>query len=36
MKLKVVANGRGKVRSQSIREGTAVVKGQTVYLELGA
>ena len=35
MKLKVVANGRGKVRSQSIREGTAVVKGQTVYLELG-
>jgi cell division protein FtsI (penicillin-binding protein 3) len=35
MKLKVVVNGRGKIRSQSIREGTAIAKGQTVYLELG-
>jgi cell division protein FtsI (penicillin-binding protein 3) len=35
MKLKVVVNGRGKVRSQSISAGTRIAKGQTVYLELG-
>ena len=35
MKLKVVVNGRGRVRNQSITAGTKIEKGQTVYLELG-
>jgi cell division protein FtsI (penicillin-binding protein 3) len=35
MKLKVVVNGRGRIRGQSISAGTRVEKGQTVYLELG-
>ncbi len=36
MDLKVVARGRGKVRSQSISPGTEISKGQTVYLDMGA
>jgi cell division protein FtsI (penicillin-binding protein 3) len=35
MKLKVVAKGKGKVKSQSIGPGTPIEKGQTVYLEMG-
>jgi len=34
MKLKVVVNGKGKVKSQSIAAGTKITKGQTVYLEM--
>jgi len=34
--LQVIANGKGKVISQSIPEGMAVQKGQTVYLNLGS
>lgn len=34
MKLKVVVNGKGKVKTQSIAAGTKIAKGQTVYLEM--
>jgi cell division protein FtsI (penicillin-binding protein 3) len=34
--LQVIATGKGKVTSQSIPAGMAVVKGQTVYLNLGS
>jgi cell division protein FtsI (penicillin-binding protein 3) len=34
MKLKVVVNGKGKVKAQSIAAGTKITKGQTVYLEM--
>ena len=33
--LQVIATGKGKVTAQSIAAGTPVVKGQTVYLNLG-
>jgi cell division protein FtsI (penicillin-binding protein 3) len=35
MNLKVVPRGKGRVRNQSIAPGTAVSKGQTVYLDMG-
>ena len=35
MGLKVKANGKGKVMIQSIQPGTTLVKGMTVYVELG-
>jgi cell division protein FtsI (penicillin-binding protein 3) len=34
--LQVIATGKGKVISQSIPAGTAVQKGQTIYLNLGS
>lgn len=34
MKLKVVVNGKGKVKAQSVAAGTKITKGQTVYLEM--
>lgn len=34
--LQVIATGKGKVTTQSIPAGMAVVKGQTVYLNLGS
>ena len=34
MKLKVIVNGKGKVKTQSISAGTNIVKGQTIYLEM--
>jgi cell division protein FtsI (penicillin-binding protein 3) len=34
MKMKVVVNGKGKVKAQSIAAGTKISKGQTVYLEM--
>jgi len=34
--LQVIATGKGKVTSQSIPAGTAVQKGQTIYLNLGS
>jgi cell division protein FtsI (penicillin-binding protein 3) len=34
MKLKVVVNGKGKVKTQSLAAGTKITKGQTVYLEM--
>ncbi len=34
MKLKVVVNGKGKVKAQSVAAGTKISKGQTVYLEM--
>jgi beta-lactam-binding protein with PASTA domain len=33
--VQVIAYGKGKVISQSIPAGTALQKGQTVYLNLG-
>jgi cell division protein FtsI (penicillin-binding protein 3) len=34
MNLKVVARGRGRVKEQSLKAGTSIAKGQTVYLDL--
>jgi cell division protein FtsI (penicillin-binding protein 3) len=34
MGLKVAVNGRGKVMSQSVKAGSALVKGLTVVLDL--
>ncbi|MFC2138164.1 PASTA domain-containing protein, partial [Bacteroidota bacterium] len=33
--LKVVLSGRGIVQKQSIEPGSAIRKGQTIYIELG-
>jgi beta-lactam-binding protein with PASTA domain len=33
--LQVIATGKGKVTAQSILPGTAIQRGQTIYLTLG-
>ena len=35
MGLKVVVNGKGKVKGQSVLVGSQIVKGMVVYVELG-
>jgi cell division protein FtsI (penicillin-binding protein 3) len=33
--LQIIATGKGKVIAQSIQSGTAIQKGQTIYITLG-